>query len=137
MGDRPALADVVDLALDGHEERLLRIGAVVDLELLLGDLAELNGGREGLDLLELDLALHRGGRSLEEAGDDVVEGGGQGQHGEEGRRRQPRIGLDRVLQSLPQLRHLHSLSLSLSLAPFSFLGSPTTFLYLSSLLREE
>lgn len=46
----PALRDVIDLALDGHEEGLLGIGPVVLAELLLGDLPELHGRRERLRL---------------------------------------------------------------------------------------
>lgn len=54
----PALRDVIDLALDGHEEGLLGIGPVVLAELLLGDLPELHGRRERL---RLGSSLGRGG----------------------------------------------------------------------------
>lgn len=100
----PALGNIIDLALDGHEERLLGIGAVVGLEFFLGDLADLNRGSQRL---HLRLEVTRGGVVAvvggggEEARNDVVEGQDEGQQGEEGVRREPRVRFYGLLQCLP------------------------------------
>ena len=96
---KPAERDIVDLALDGHEQRLFRISTIVLFELLLGDLSELDRRRKWLTLL---LALPRpliGGP--EQTGSHVVHSQRQSKNSEKGRWREARVHWDRFLQCLP------------------------------------
>lgn len=72
----PALRHVIDLTLDSHEQRLRGIGAVVLLQLVFSDLAQLDRRGQRLHL------LHVPGRLMvirrpKEARDDVVYGNQQ------------------------------------------------------------
>ena len=96
---KPAERDIVDLALDGHEQRLFRISTIVLFELLLGDLSELDRRRKWLTLF---LALPRpliGGP--EQTGSHVVHSQRQSKNSEKGRWREARVHWDRFLQCLP------------------------------------
>ena len=108
---KPALGDIIDLGLDGHEQGLLGIGAVVGLELLRRDLAELNRGAQRRHLLLLGVAVAVvvvvGG--TKKTRDDVVSGKKKRQHREEGGRREAGVGHDGLLQGFPQLHSHHSL----------------------------
>lgn len=53
---KPALGDIVDLSLDGHEQGFTRIGAVVGFELLSRDLTELDWRPQRRHLLLLGVA---------------------------------------------------------------------------------
>lgn len=98
----PALRDVVDLAFDRHEQGLLGIGAVVLLELLVGDLPDLDRRRQRRNLLEGSgpLVVAVGGRS-EQPRNDVVYGQNESEDSEEGRRRKAGVGHDGLLEGLP------------------------------------
>ena len=108
---KPALGDIIDLGLDGHEQGLLGIGAVVGLELLRCDLAELNRGaqrRHLLLLLDVAVAVMVIVGGAKETRDDVVNGKKKRQHREEGGRREASVGYDGFLQGFPQLHSHHS-----------------------------
>jgi len=98
----PALRNIIDLTLDGHEEGLLGVRAVVGLKFLLSDLADLNGGSQRLHLrLEVAggvVAVVGGGK---EARNDIVDGENKGEEGEEGGRRKAGVGNYGFIQCLP------------------------------------
>lgn len=96
------MRNIIDLTLDSHEEGLLGIRAVVGLEFLLGDLADLNGRSQrlhlGLEVAGRLVAVVGGG---EEARNYIVDGENEGEEGEEGGRRKAGVDNYGFLQCLP------------------------------------
>ena len=87
----PALGDIIDLTLDGHEKGLLRIGTVVCPQLLLRHLPNLHRRLQRRHLLLLRVPLPVAaivivGRRPEHPRNHVVHGEEQRHQREEGRR---------------------------------------------------
>lgn len=102
--NRPALRNIVDLALDSHEERLLRIGAIILFQVILRNLTDLDRRRERLELLPQVPSVGSVIGGTEETGNEIVQGKSKSHDGEEGCRREACVGHDRLLQRLPELQ---------------------------------
>lgn len=96
---QPALGDVIDLSLDGHQQWLLWVGPVVLPELLFRYLAHLHRLRQRRRRWRLRLQpTVRGRARRKETGPDLVDRHRRSHAGEHGQR-------GRALRRLPQLSH--------------------------------
>lgn len=98
----PGTRNVIDLSFDRHEQRLVRIRAVVKLQLFLGDVAELDRFTVGNFVGSLDGGVIIGGNK--HAADKLVGDEHEGEDGEEGGWGEAGVGIDGVGESLPE-RH--------------------------------